>query len=238
MGHFCDLWLAIEAADIQQWSTSLPWKSTVSSNFTPTHGFRQQFPKQKIQWVPSSVLYGELESGHCFDEVIQCCMMSAPSPSTASAVLVPGRLKTQGWGHHHHQCLGQQHLPDQSGHQWEWHGGHGSEDAGQGSTDQHQTQVGTTGLTLRSGCSFWASLGRNFYQSTWLGLLKHIVFLLMFVFPSPLWYKTLADCCGVFFYVVLTPYQGDNVSEKQGNLCRPCWGNRPRYLCLLVTGHV
>lgn len=76
----------------------------------------------------------------------ECCLVFPP---TASAVLVPGRLETQDRGHHHHQCPGKQHLPDQSGHQWERHGGHGGEDAGQSAADQHQAQVRRPGAWPR-----------------------------------------------------------------------------------------
>lgn len=50
VGHFCDLWLAIEATDIHQFILEVYLMSEPSgSNLTPTHGFRQQFPKQTVQ---------------------------------------------------------------------------------------------------------------------------------------------------------------------------------------------
>lgn len=92
-------------------------------------------------------------------------LMRLVVPSTASAVLVPGRLETEDRGHHHHQCPGEQHLPDQSGHQWERHGRHGSQDAGQGAADQHQAQV--RGLSSAPGCGAWGAGPKEGPRKPW-----------------------------------------------------------------------
>lgn len=73
--------------------------------------------------------------------VINCLTCHLPASAAASDLAVAGRLQAEGRPLHRAQRSGQQHLPYQTGHQRQRHGGHGGQDAGQGPADQHQTAV-------------------------------------------------------------------------------------------------
>ena len=68
-------------------------------------------------------------------------------PSPGAAVSVAGGLAPPVPGHGAGQHPGQQHLPQESGPEWEQHGGHRRQDAEQGSSDQHHTPVTGAAIT-------------------------------------------------------------------------------------------